>query len=66
MKITSAIVDIENEIIVLRSELGEHFEFNPSKELPQWVSEEMKELEYITRLGNCMYFIRIFDKNKEE
>ena len=46
MKIVSAIVDIENDIIVLRSELGEHFEFNSSKALPQWASEEMKELEY--------------------
>lgn len=62
MKIVSAIVDIENNIIVLRSELGEHFEFNSSKALPQWASEEMKELEYITRLGNRMYFLRIFDK----
>ena len=62
MKIISAIVDIENDSIVLRSELGEHFEFNSSKELPQWASEEMKELEYITRCGNCMCFIRIFDK----
>lgn len=62
MRIVLAIVDIENDIIVLRSELGEHFEFNSSKELSQWASEEMKELEYITRLGNCMYFLRIFDK----
>jgi hypothetical protein len=45
MRIISAIVDIENDIIVLRSELGEHFEFNTSKTLPQWASEEMKELE---------------------
>lgn len=62
MRIVSAIVDIENDIITLRSELGEHFEFNSSKALPQWASEEIKELEYITRLGNRMYFLRIFDK----
>lgn len=62
MRIILAIVDIENDIIVLRSELGQHFEFNLSKSLPQWVSEEMKELEYITTLVNCMYFLRIFDK----
>lgn len=62
MRIVSAILDIENDIIVLRSELGEHFEFNLSKVLPQWASEEIKELEYITRLVNRMYFLRIFDK----
>lgn len=59
MRIVSAIVDIENDIITLRSELGEHFEFNTSKTLPQWASEEIKKLEYITRIGNCMFFVRI-------
>ena len=62
MRILLAILDIENDIIVLCSDFGEQFEFNSSKPLPKWVSEEMKELEYITRLGNFMYFLRTFDK----
>lgn len=47
MKIISAIVDIENDIIVLRSE---HFEFNSSKELPQRTREIMKKINCV----NCV------------
>lgn len=64
MRIVLAIFDVKNNIITLRSELNENYVFdvNDGNELPLWSSEEFKELEYIIRLGDFAYFIRLFDK----
>ena len=64
MRIVLAIFDVKNNIIMLCSELGEKYVFdvNDGKELPLWASEEFKELEYITRLDDFAYFLRVFDK----
>lgn len=64
MRIVLAIFDVKNNIITLCSELKEKYVFdvNDGKELPLWAIEEFKELEYITRLGDFAYFLRVFDK----
>lgn len=64
MKITGAIKNIDDNVIILISDLGEYFEFNmnESEALPEWANEEFKKLTCINKFENFMLFIL---KNKK-
>lgn len=59
MKITGAIKNIEDNVIILISDLGEYFEFNMNEReaLPEWANEEFEKLTCIKQVGNFMFFI---------
>lgn len=58
MKITGAIRNIEDNVIILISDLGEYFEFNMNEReaLPEWANEEFEKLTFIKQVGNCYVF----------
>lgn len=66
MKITGAIKNIDDNVIILSSDLGEYFEFNMNERetLPEWANEVFEKLTCIKQVGNFMFFI-LKKKNKE-
>lgn len=59
MKITGAIKNIDDNVIILISDLEEYFEFNMNdrEALPEWANEEFKKLTCIYKVENFMIFI---------
>ena len=59
MKITGAIKNIDDNVIILISDLGEYFEFNMNEReaFPEWANEEFEKLTCIKQVGNFMFFI---------
>lgn len=59
MKITGAIKNIDDNVIILISDLGEYFEFNMNEReaLPEWANEEFKKLTCVNKVENFMLFI---------
>lgn len=59
MRITGAIKNIEDNVIILISDLGEYFEFNMNEReaLPEWANEEFAKLSCIKQVGNFMFFV---------
>lgn len=59
MKITGAIKNIDDNVIILISDLGEYFEFNMNEReaLPEWANEEFEKLTCINQVENFMFFI---------
>lgn len=64
MKITGAIKNIDDNVIILISDLCEYFEFNMNEReaLPEWANEEFEKLTCINQTENFMLFI--LKKNK--
>lgn len=56
--ITTATVNIDNNVITLQGAFGECFEFdmNEYKALPQWAEKEFEKLHFTKQSGNCMFF----------
>lgn len=56
--ITTATVNIDNNVITLQGAFGESFEFdmNEYKVLPQWAEKELEKLHFTKQVGNCMFF----------
>lgn len=59
MKITGAIKNIDDNVIILISDLGEYFEFNMNEReaLPEWANKEFEKLTCIKQVENFMLFI---------
>lgn len=58
VNITGAIINIENNFIILQGEFGERFEFdmNEYRTLPQWAGKQFEKLHFTKQIGNCMFF----------
>lgn len=64
MKIIGAIKNIDDNVIILISDLDEYFQFNMNEReaLPEWANEEFEKLTCIYQIENFMLFIL---KNKK-
>lgn len=58
MNITTATINIENNVITLQGAFGECFEFdmNEYKALPKWAEKEFEKLHFTKQIGNSMFF----------
>ena len=58
MKIIGAIKNIDDNVIILISDLYEYFEFNMNEReaLPKWANEEFEKLTCIIIVENFMFF----------
>lgn len=56
--ITTAIINIENNVITLQGTFGECFELdmNEYRTLPQWAEKEFNKLHFTKQINNCMFF----------
>lgn len=56
--ITTATINIENNVITLQGVFGERFEFdmNEYRTLPQWAEKEFEKLHFTKQIGSCMFF----------
>lgn len=60
MKILLARLNIEKNVIILKNDMLEEYEFNlkDCKPLPKWVYKELAKLHFLARDGNWMFFVR--------
>lgn len=58
MRIISAKINIKKNVIVLRNDMLEEYEFNMNerKTLPQWAEKELGKLHFLNKTGNWMFF----------
>lgn len=61
MKILSAKINIEKNVIILRNDMNEEYEFNLNgcKSLPKWAEKELVKLHFLSQAGGWMFFVRI-------
>lgn len=65
MKILSARINIEKNVIILENDMLEEYEFNLNdcKPLPKWAEKELIELHFLAQAGGWMFFVRTkYDK----
>lgn len=60
MKILSARINTKKNVIVLRNDMFEEYEFNMNerKSLPKWVEKELAELHFLSQTDCWMFFVR--------
>lgn len=59
MKIIEAKINIKKNVIILKNDICEEYEFNMNerKTLPKWVEKELKKLHFLEQVGCWMFFV---------
>ena len=57
MRIVSAKINMKKNILILRDDMCEEYEFNMDecKALPKWVEEELEKMHFLSQSGCWMF-----------
>lgn len=57
-KIVSAKINTEKNIIILRNDMREEYEYNMNNlnRLPKRVEKDLDKLHFVKQIGSCMFF----------
>lgn len=60
MKILLARINIEKNVIILKNDMLEEYEFNLNdcKPLPKWAEKELVKLHFLSQADGWMFFVR--------